>query len=156
MKYLFFYDTKLGKIGIAEENSFITNVYFSSEEVPKDIEVFETPLIKEAAKQLTEYLSTKRRTFDLPLSPRGTQFQKMVWKELEKISYGKTLSYKEVAQKVGNEKACRAVGMANNKNPIPIFIPCHRVIGANGKLIGYGGGLNIKSWLLKLENVVIR
>jgi methylated-DNA-[protein]-cysteine S-methyltransferase len=85
------------------------------------------------------------------LRPEGTDFQKKVWEVLKSIPYGTTVSYGEVAKAVGNPKACRAVGMANNKNPIMIMIPCHRVIGANGKLVGYGGGLEIKEWLLSLE-----
>ena len=98
------------------------------------------------------YLSGERRTFDLPLAPEGTAFQKAVWAELEKIPYGETRSYGQIAAQVGNAKACRAVGMANHRNPIPIFIPCHRVIGADGSLTGYGGGLDCKKVLLRLEH----
>mgnify|MGYP000055682915 CR=1 FL=1 len=155
MKNLFFYDTELGRIGIAEENSFITDLYFISEKVPKDAQISETPLIKEAAKQLAEYFEGKRKCFVLPLAPKGTEFQLKVWNELQKIPYGMTLSYREVAKRVGNEKACRAVGMANNRNPIPIIIPCHRVIGSNGELVGYGGGLHIKMRLLELEKAFV-
>ncbi len=111
----------------------------------------ETPLIREAAKQLKEYLSGKRKTFDLSLDPEGTPFQKAVWKTLTGIPYGETRTYKDIAERIGNPKACRAVGMANNKNPIAILIPCHRVIGAGGKLVGYAGGLDIKKKLLDLE-----
>ena len=93
----------------------------------------------------------KRKEFTLPLAPVGTEFMIRVWKSLCAIPYGETRSYKEIAESIGNKKASRAVGLANNRNPIPIFIPCHRVIGANGKLVGYGGGLHIKSFLLKLE-----
>ena len=88
----------------------------------------------------------------MPTAPSGTEFQQKVWKALKDIPYGKTKSYKDIAAAVGNEKACRAVGMANNRNPISIIIPCHRVIGKNGKLVGYGGGLEIKEYLLKLES----
>ncbi|NLM75680.1 MAG: methylated-DNA--[protein]-cysteine S-methyltransferase [Clostridiaceae bacterium] len=154
MKYLFFYNTELGRIGIAEENSFITNIYFSPENMPEEAIIYETTLIKEARKQLAEYLESRRKYFDLPLAPKGTEFQLRVWNELKNIPYGRTLSYKEVAKNIGNHKACRAVGMANNKNPIPIFIPCHRVIGSNGKLVGYGGGLHIKLRLLELEKAL--
>ncbi len=88
----------------------------------------------------------------MPLAPKGTDFQKKVWQALCEIPYGETFSYKKVAQKIGNEKACRAVGMANNKNPIAIIVPCHRVIGENGKLVGYAGGLEVKKKLLVLES----
>lgn len=151
MKYLFFYDTDIGRIGIGADDDSITNLYLGKEIIASDAEIKETPLIKEAGKQLMEYFQGKRREFDLPLNPSGTDFQKRVWKALRSIPYGKTKSYKDIARETGNEKACRAVGMANNRNPVPIFIPCHRVIGADGKLVGYGGGLDIKSFLLNLE-----
>lgn len=102
--------------------------------------------------QLQEYFFGKRKTFDLPLAIEGTEFQIKVWKALSEIPYGTTCSYKDIAIKIGNCKASRAVGMANNKNPIPIIVPCHRVIGASGKLVGYAGGLNIKQKLLNVEN----
>ncbi len=117
----------------------------------EDSNVSETKLIKEAHKQLEEYLNKKRKEFELPLLPQGTEFQLKVWNALKEIPYGQTCSYKDIAIKAGNEKASRAVGMANNRNPIAIFIPCHRVIGANGKLVGYAGGLDIKEKLLDLE-----
>lgn len=108
--------------------------------------------VKEAARQLREYFAGKRTEFDLPLAPEGTQFQRTVWRQLEKIPYGQTISYGELARRVGNPKASRAVGAANGANPIPIVVPCHRVIGANGKLTGFGGGLPIKEALLALES----
>ena len=111
----------------------------------------ETVLIKKANKQLQEYFSGKRKIFDLPLAPTGTEFQQKVWSSLRKIPYGTTNSYKEIAESIGNIKASRAVGMANNKNPILILIPCHRVIGTNGKLVGYAGGIDVKEKLLKIE-----
>ncbi len=101
--------------------------------------------------QLEEYMAGTRTEFDLPLKPEGTEFQKKVWNALLLIPYGETKSYKGIAVLIDNPKGCRAVGMANNRNPIPIIIPCHRVIGANGSLIGYGGGLDIKVKLLELE-----
>lgn len=111
----------------------------------------ETILIKETAKQLNEYFQGKRTDFDLPLDLEGTAFQIKVWHELQKIPYGQTRSYKEVAEAIGNPKACRAVGMANNRNRIMIVIPCHRVIGNNKSLVGYAGGLKMKEMLLSLE-----
>ena len=104
-----------------------------------------------AMKQLREYFAGKRTDFALPLVPEGTPFQRSVWKALQEIPYGKTISYGELARWVGNPKASRAVGAANGQNPIPIVIPCHRVIGANGTLTGFGGGLPIKKALLELE-----
>ena len=101
---------------------------------------------------LKEYLEGKRKEFDIEINPKGTDFQKMVWKELLKIPYGETRSYKDIAARVNNPKGSRAVGMANNKNPIPIIIPCHRVIGSNGNLTGYAGGVNIKEKLLRIEH----
>jgi len=108
-------------------------------------------LLNLAKLQLQEYFSGTRQHFTLPLAPHGTPFQQKIWQCLQTIPYGKTYSYKELARMAGNEKACRAVGMANHNNPIPIIIPCHRVIGTNGKLIGYAGGLHIKQRLLELE-----
>lgn len=111
----------------------------------------ETEVIKMAHDQLQEYFGGKRRSFELPLAPKGTEFQRKVWEALREIPYGTTCSYKDIAVRCGNGKACRAVGMANNRNPIAIIIPCHRVVGAGGSLVGYGGGLSIKEQLLKLE-----
>jgi methylated-DNA-[protein]-cysteine S-methyltransferase len=111
----------------------------------------ETELIQETAKQLLEYLEGKRTEFSIPLNPKGTEFQKKVWEALQAIPYGQTRSYKQIACNIGNEKACRAIGMANHNNPIMCIIPCHRVIGADGRLVGYAGGLHVKEQLLNLE-----
>ncbi|MDD3429385.1 MAG: methylated-DNA--[protein]-cysteine S-methyltransferase [Oscillospiraceae bacterium] len=113
--------------------------------------VQETALLKEVAAQLGAYFKGERKRFDFPFYAQGTQFQQKVWAQLQTIPYGETASYKQIAVAVKNEKACRAVGMANNKNPLPIVIPCHRIIGANGSMVGYAGGLFIKTELLKLE-----
>ena len=115
----------------------------------------ETPLINEAYRQLSEYLLGERKRFDLPLNPQGTVFQQQVWKALCDIPYGETRSYKQIAEAIGNPKAVRAVGMANNRNPLLIVVPCHRVIGANGKLVGYGAGIEKKEFLLKLEKSLL-
>lgn len=112
--------------------------------------------VAEAIRQLKEYFAGKRIDFDLPLAPEGTEFQKSVWKRLREIPYGKTISYSELAKRVGNPKASRAVGSANGKNPIPIVIPCHRVIAADGTLGGFGGGLPVKRALLSLEKAPFR
>lgn len=153
MKNVFFYDTKIGRIGIAENRIGITDVFFGEAERLKNSVLKETYILQEAAKQLKEYLSCKRRGFKLPLYLEGTDFQKSVWAALRDIPYGETRSYKQIAEQIGNPKAYRAVGMANNKNPIAIIIPCHRVIGSNGKLIGYGGGIDLKERLLNLEKL---
>jgi len=111
-----------------------------------------TPLLERAARQLEEYFAGRRREFDLPLAPAGTPFQREVWRALQRIPYGETRSYGEVAAMVGRPRACRAVGMADNRNPLPIVIPCHRVVGASGELVGYAAGLDIKRKLLALES----
>ncbi len=105
----------------------------------------------EAARQLAAYFGRELREFQLPLAPEGTAFQLRVWRELQRIPYGETISYGELARRIGNSKASRAVGLANGTNPLPIVIPCHRVIGGDGTLTGYGGGLEIKRKLLELE-----
>jgi len=150
MKNGFCYKTVMGEITIIDNGEAIIELDFGNN-LNKEIEIKETQLIKEAKEQLEEYFNGERKEFHLPLEPKGTEFQKQVWRALRKISYGTTKTYKEIAVEVGNEKACRAVGMANNKNPIPIIIPCHRVIGSNKKLVGYAGGLELKEKLLRLE-----
>jgi methylated-DNA-[protein]-cysteine S-methyltransferase len=111
----------------------------------------ETPVLDEAARQLAAYFAGTLRAFDLPLAPEGTPFQLGVWAELARIPYGSTISYSALAERVGRPRAVRAVGLANGRNPLPIVLPCHRVIGADGSLTGYGGGLAAKQFLLRLE-----
>ena len=158
MRYVYFYNTgikELGTLGIGAIEDKITDLFFEYEieniKKSSNYIIKETTLIKKAASQLFEYLNEKRRDFNLPLLKEGTDFQISVWNELLKIPYGETRSYKDIAIAINNEKAVRAVGMANNRNKISIFIPCHRVIGSNKKLVGYGGGLEIKEFLLNLE-----
>ena len=148
-KNSYYYDSPIGRIFIAESGGAITDVGFHPIEGSNKKE---TPLIKQTTVMLQEYFDGKRKDFNLPLSPKGTDFQKKAWAALCSIPYGQTRSYKEQAIAVGNEKACRAVGGANGKNPISIIIPCHRVIGTGNKLTGYGGGLAIKKALLELES----
>lgn len=148
---LFHYDTTLGKIGIAEDEGYITNVFFAADRVPPSVTLVETETLKSASEQLRSYLAGELREFSLPLAPRGTEFQRHVWRLLTEIPYGHTASYQQIATAAGNPKAVRAVGMANHRNPIPIFIPCHRVIGKGGALVGYRGGLEMKRMLLGLE-----
>lgn len=154
MSNLFFYETDLGIIGIRDNNNAITEVFYSKSKINDHLK--ETPLIRECFNQLKEYFQGTRREFTIPIEDEGSEFQKKVWKALLDIPYGQTRTYKEIAIAIGNEKACRAVGMANNRNPISIIIPCHRVIGANGKLVGYGGGLDIKEKLLNIEKIDIK
>ncbi len=141
-------ETPIGRIGIESDGKHIVALHLRCdcrEDSPAD------PLLAEAFRQLDEYFAGTRRAFDLPLKPAGTPFQLRVWEALRRIPYGKTASYGEIAAAVGCPGGSRAVGMANNRNPIAIFIPCHRVIGADGKLVGYASGLDTKRRLLDLE-----
>lgn len=168
MKNIFFYDTEIGKIGLAENGDTITNLFFVGSELFDDrikkyrikdsrnkqaneFQINETELLRKVANQLREYLTGARKVFDLPLFAEGTDFQMKVWNILKTIPYGECLSYKQVAEAIGNPKSSRAVGNSCNKNPIPIFIPCHRVIGSNGELVGYAGGIETKKILLETE-----
>ena len=146
----FCYDTEIGTIKISEKDGKIIGLGFSDYKKENEIEK-ETDPIRKTYLQLTEYLYGKRKNFDIEIEMIGTEFQKKVWKELLNIPYGETRSYKDIAIAIGNEKACRAVGNANNKNPIAIIVPCHRVVGSDGSMTGYAGGLNIKEKLLKIE-----
>ncbi len=144
------YETILGYIKLTYENEAIISLKKINEK-PKDFGT-QTPLTQKTIKELNEYFSGVRKEFTFPYKLIGTDFQIKVWRALCDIPYGQTRTYKEIAIAIGNEKACRAVGMANNKNPISIAVPCHRVIGANGKLVGYAGGLDMKEKLLLLES----
>ena len=146
---VFFYDTPVGRVCIGEKNGAITRVTWA--QLPKEYILEETELILNCKNQLNEYFEGKRKAFELPLAPKGTEFQKKVWDALKEIPYGETRTYGEIAEAVGNAKAARAVGMANNRNPIAIIVPCHRVVGAGGKLVGYAGGMAQKEKLLYLE-----
>ena len=139
-----------------EENDAIVQIQFEQEQkTAGDAALQDTPLLLEAKRQLEEYFAGLRASFSLPLNPQGTAFQKKVWQQLEAIPYGQTRTYGQIAAAVGQPTASRAVGGANHNNPIAIVIPCHRVIGANGKLTGYAGGLDIKEKLLRLEGVEV-
>lgn len=150
MKYVKYCDTPMGRIAILEEAEKIIRIDIEKPKQPEEIEK-ETLLLQKAEKQIMEYFMGKRKNFDLPIHMEGTVFMKAVWQELLKIPYGETQNYQEIAIAIGNPKAVRAVGMANHRNPIPILVPCHRVIGKNGKLTGYALGLDKKEWLLNLE-----
>lgn len=145
-------DSPIGTLTLAEEDGALTKLLFEECEPAGE----RTALLSEAARQLEEYFAGRLSEFDLPLNPAGTPFQKKVWKALCDIPYGETRSYGDIARAVDSPKAFRAVGMANHCNPISIIIPCHRVIGSDGSLTGYGGGLDKKIYLLQLEGVGCR
>jgi len=143
------YHTVIGEITIAGNGTGITALHFGTKE--NGGKHCRTELLDSAALQVYEYLAGKRRQFNVPLAPTGTPFQKLVWQALQTIPYGETRSYKQIAEQIGKPGASRAVGMANHHNPIAIIIPCHRVVGSNGALVGYAGGLALKKYLLALE-----
>ncbi|WP_346699719.1 methylated-DNA--[protein]-cysteine S-methyltransferase [uncultured Alistipes sp.] len=147
-------ETPVGPVTVTASDDAVTGLCFGTE-LPEDSllcrEEDATPLLREAAAQLREYFAGTRRAFTLPLAPAGTAFQQRVWKALRTIPCGETRTYKQIAEQIGRNRAYRAVGMANNRNPIAILIPCHRVIGHDGRLTGYAGGLGIKERLLDLE-----
>lgn len=162
MKHKCYLQTPIGVICIEEEGEAVTALYIDRMQEEGDhtdepdgkmcfLEDPETDLLKKAGIQLMEYFQGKRKEFSLPLMPEGTAFQKKVWQALSTIPYGETRSYGQIAAQIKNPKASRAVGGANHKNPIMIFIPCHRVIGADGSLVGFGGGLRAKRYMLDLE-----
>lgn len=134
---------------VSNETSVKEIIFVNEEGIPSD---FQPEILHKAASQLQEYLLGKRKDFDLKLDPKGTDFQKQVWDLLLTIPFGKTQTYAQMAEKLGNPKVIRAAASANGKNPISIVIPCHRVIGTNGSLTGYAGGLDNKLFLLQLEN----
>lgn len=148
------YDSPIGRLLLTASTAALTGIYMSTE---KHAPVIATPWRENAAafsavtQQLDEYFAGQRRTFDLPLSADGTPFQQKVWAALRTIPYGETWSYRDLAKAVGNLSAVRAVGTANGRNPLSIVVPCHRVIGSNGTLTGYAGGLSAKQWLLENE-----
>ena len=149
MRYAVVTDTPVGPLTLVEENGALVEVRFGCR--ADDTCLQDTVLLQRAVLELDEYFGGKRKQFDLPLAPKGTLFQQKCWQALLDITYGETRTYAQQAALIGQPKACRAAGMANNRNPLPVFIPCHRVIGANGRLTGYAGGLNVKEKLLKLE-----
>jgi len=151
-------DSPVGKLKLVASDTALVGLFWEKEDLShfrfepaRTSSESEHPILSRAETQLKEYFGGKRKSFDLPLAPTGTPFQGKVWKALRQIPFGTTKSYLEIAQAIGSPKACRAVGAANGRNPISIIIPCHRVIGADGKLTGFGGGLDVKEKLLSLE-----
>ena len=150
-----FIDSPVGPLFVAADARGLRAIEFCENRHPvkrqPDWHAGDNALLRRARKQLDEYFAGKRRAFDLPLTPTGTEFQSSVWTTLSTIPYGETISYAQLASRVGKPSAMRAVGAANGRNPLPIVLPCHRVIGADGSLTGFGGGLPTKQFLLKLE-----
>jgi methylated-DNA-[protein]-cysteine S-methyltransferase len=148
--------TPIDRLVVASDGSAIVGVWMANAE-PEDATWADRcgtdSLLDEARGQLGAYFAGRLRGFDLPLAPNGTDFQRRVWSALREIPFGTTISYAELARRVSNAAAVRAVGAANGRNPIPIIVPCHRVIGTNGSLTGFGGGLHRKQWLLRHEGV---
>ena len=145
------YNSPVGRLLVEVENGFLVRLDFADGIPAEGKNGNESALLAKVAMQLDEYFRGAGKNFDLPLNPAGTEFQRKVWDALLAIPYGETRTYREIAEAAGCPKGFRAVGMANNKNPIAIIIPCHRVIGSNGKLVGYAGGLGRKEALLALE-----
>jgi len=146
-----FASTALGRIGIQANDSAVTRLFLPQDNLPDEPDYGTNPLIGRAFLELDAYLAGELRDFTIPLRPQGTPFMCRVWQALRDIPYGQTRSYMQIAALLGNPKAARAVGSANNRNPIPLFIPCHRVVGADGSLTGFRGGLEMKRKLLELE-----
>lgn len=146
-----FLKTPVGWLAITTSETALQKIDFLKTKPRQSASTKQPSILKKTTKQLEEFFQGQRKVFDLDLDLKGTDFQKKVWKALMKVPFGKTLSYKDIAKKVGNDKASRAIGMANNKNPIPLVIPCHRILGSNGKLVGYAPGVDKKEWLLNLE-----
>jgi len=147
-------DSPLGQLRIAERDGALTEIEFMPwrTTLPDSERTQASPALIEAERQLAAYFSGELIEFDLPLAPAGTEFQQQVWAQLQEIKYGQTASYGEIAGRLGlTNAASRAVGLANGRNPVPILIPCHRVVGADGKLTGYSGGIERKQFLLELE-----
>ena len=153
MKYSLSVDTPIGEITLTSDDRAVTGVALPGEVPAEKSAETRTPLLEKAAGQLLEYFRGERKRFDLPLAPAGTAFQRKIWRELERIPFGTVVTYGEIAARAGIPKGARAVGQANHCNPIPVLIPCHRVVAAGGKLGGYGGGTALKIRLLELEGV---
>ncbi|WP_288816503.1 methylated-DNA--[protein]-cysteine S-methyltransferase [uncultured Alistipes sp.] len=146
-------DTPVGPVTVTATERAVTAVRFGAAGPAVGQAGDLPPVLRQAVEELREYFAGERREFTLPLAPAGTPFQQQVWAALREIPYGATCSYRRIAERIGRPKACRAVGMANNRNPIAIVVPCHRVVGASGALVGYAAGLEVKEKLLALESM---
>ncbi|GMO45887.1 MAG: methylated-DNA--[protein]-cysteine S-methyltransferase [Termitinemataceae bacterium] len=152
--YFSYLETDIACLELHANFNALTSIFFCTTKIVKK-ETIENKIIQQAKKELQEYFAKKRTVFSVPFEYNGTEFQNKVWTELSKIPFGKTLSYKDIAVLCGNKKASRAVGGAIHRNPIAIIIPCHRVIGSNGSLTGFAGGLDVKTELLRLERISV-
>lgn len=153
MRSILYIQSPVGELTLAQEGGALTHLLFGHRELAGTAGE-NTPLLKDAQQQLAEYFAGERRAFTIPLAPKGTAFRLRVWQALQGIPYGETRTYQQIAEAAGSPRAFRAAGMANHSNPISILIPCHRVIGKNGSLTGYGGGLEAKRFLLNLEGAI--
>ncbi len=151
IQYRSYYQSPVGSIEIRVNDRAVEALSFVSEVEASDAH----PLLTVVEDQLKAYFEKRLQRFDLPLQAQGTDFQRRVWQVLSEVPYGQTTTYGDLARDIGNPRAARAVGMANNRNPISIIVPCHRVIGSNGQLVGYGAGIQKKEWLLKHEGVAL-
>lgn len=153
-------ESPIGTITLVADDDSLVEVRFPNEATrtaaTEDSSAGDHPVLRHAAEQLREYFAGERVDFDVPLAPNGTSFQLAAWEALRTIPYGETVSYGEQARRLGDARKARAVGAANGRNPLPIIVPCHRVVGANGHLTGFGGGIECKAWLLDHERNVLQ
>ncbi len=157
MNQFTYYQSPYGQMTLQANEHGLLGAWFEIQTTqPQQLGIYSdnNPILSEAVRQLEEYFSGKRTQFELPLAAKGTAFQQAVWQALCRIPFGETWSYQQLADEIGNPKAVRAVGLANGKNPISVIVPCHRVIGKNGKLTGYAGGVETKQRLLELEQTL--
>ncbi len=150
-----YFECGIGTLRLVCTTAGLTHIEFDGQHrvTPQQHEQ-STPLLAQCARQLEEYFAGQRKKFELPLAPEGTEFQRDVWGALDRIPYGELRSYQDIAREIGRARAVRAVGAANGRNPLPIVVPCHRVVGSNGKLTGFAGGLKLKAQLLQLEGAL--
>lgn len=151
-----FFNSPIGVLILTSDTHAIRALQFGSEDKLTDFKIGDSPaVLQQAHHQLRQYFLNERRSFSLPLDPSGTDFQQKVWNEIQKIPYGKTTTYSDLSIRLGKPAAVRAIGRANGQNPIPLIIPCHRIIGSNQKLTGYSGGIARKQWLLRHEGALL-
>lgn len=147
-----FLSTPIGVLRVSATNEAVTAADWVEAALPAEIA---SPVLRQAVAELDAYFRGERQVFDVPLAPAGTPFQQRVWEAVADVPYGRTASYKAIAEALGEPKAVRAIGAANGQNPLPVFIPCHRIVGHDGRLVGYGGGLWRKAWLLRHEGALL-